>query len=78
MVDQLKKQSLSMQAQVQRDVVKAAEKKKAERRQDEHTGGGRYRRSQRIGARGRGMGRDRMRRSAELEPQLWDPSASKP
>jgi hypothetical protein len=35
MVDQLKKQSLSMQAQVQKDVVKAAEKKKAERRQDE-------------------------------------------
>jgi chromosome segregation ATPase len=35
MVDQLKKQSLSLQAQVQRDVVKAAEKKRAERREDE-------------------------------------------
>ena len=35
MVDQLKKQSLSLQGQVQRDEVKAADKKRAERHQDE-------------------------------------------
>ena len=33
MVDQMKKQSLSLQAQVQRDVIKTAEKKKVEQQQ---------------------------------------------